>query len=280
MRSYSAAARQRITEPWEECVLYPYDDKVPKRRIDGRLAYPEWTGGEIRGTITIGFGHTDAAGGLKIEPGMRLTRAQADALLSQDLAPCERAVNRLLEVDVSQHQFDAVVDTWFNCPKGATAAIKLINAGKTDEVAAKLLQYVCSKGERMQGLVNRRNAEIAWFNTPDDAEPEDSGVAAPHPDVVFCPKGERNPPPKTMAQSKTGTAAITIGWGAVSGILHELQATLDQAKAVKGQLVEFVGTEPIAALAHNPTALACAAVLGLAVFIWFDRRAKLVNDHV
>ncbi|WP_316172253.1 lysozyme [Bradyrhizobium sp. SZCCHNRI3037] len=161
MRTYSAAARQRVTELWEECVLYVYDDKVPKRRIDGRLRYPEWDGGAPIGTLSIGFGPTDAAGGLKISHGLRLTHAEADELLSRDLALCERAVNAALKVRVTQHQFDALVDTYFNCPTAALAAIRLINAGKAEQVPAKLLQYVYSNGDYMKGDGFPRRAKLS-----------------------------------------------------------------------------------------------------------------------
>src|ERR1700749_5118701 len=147
-RQFSDAARSRLLEPWEEYVGYVYDDKRPK--VHGH--YPEWDGGPVRGTLTFGFGHTDAAGGPKITQGFRCTRAEADERLSLDLAPCVAAVNRLLHVQVTQHQFDALVDTYFNCPSASIAAIKLINAGRINDVPGKLLQYVCSKGERMQGL--------------------------------------------------------------------------------------------------------------------------------
>jgi lysozyme len=272
MRTLSPAARQRLTEPWEECVLYNYDDKVPK--IHGR--YPEWDGGAVRGTLTIGFGHTDAAGGLRITQGLRLTRSDADELLSRDLAPCERAVNRALKVEVTQHQFDAIVDTYFNCPTGALAAIKLINAGRADDVPAKLLQYVNSKGERMQGLVNRRNAEIAWFNTPDDGEPPE----APRPDVVFSPKAERNPPPKAMAQSKTGAAAIAIGTGSAAEGVSQANEVLDQVRQAHETLHSLGLADHLASLAQNPAVLIAVMGMGLAAFIWFDRRRKLMNDHV
>ncbi len=272
MMKMSAAARARLTEPWEECVLYVYDDKRPKEHGH----YPEWDGGPVRGTLTIGFGHTDAAGEPKITQGMRIDRGQADAIFDHDIAPCEAAVNRRLKVEVTQHQFDALVDTYFNCPSGAIAGIRLINSGQINAVPAKLLQYVCSKGERMQGLVNRRNAEIAWFHTPDHLD----GPASPHPDIVFSPKAERNPPPKGMAGSKTGTAAITIGTGAIATAAQSANDALEPLKQVKGSLDDLGITDHLAMLAHNPTVLICVALAVLAVFIWFDRRNKLNNDHV
>jgi GH24 family phage-related lysozyme (muramidase) len=276
MRSLSQAARQRLTEPWEECVLYVYDDKVPKRRIDGRLAYPEWDGGQVKGTLTIGFGHTDAAGLPKITGGLRMTRAEADQILSQDLGACQRAVNRLLKAPVTQHQFDALVDTWLNCPAASIAAIKLINAGRPEAVPAKLLQYTNSRGEHMAGLVHRRTAEIAWFNTSDGVE----APPAPNPEIVFSPKAERNPPPKTMAKSRTGIAAGTVAIGTVAEVAKSANDAPQPIKDLKGSLGELGLFDHLDLLAHNPAALIGAVVIALCVFIYFDRRSKLVNDHV
>jgi GH24 family phage-related lysozyme (muramidase) len=274
MREFSAAARQRLTEPWEECVLYVYDDKRPKLHSTGR--YPEWDGGAVLGTLTTGFGHTNAAGGLRIVKGLRLTREQADDLLSADLAPCVRAINRLLTVEVTQHQFDQLVDTYFNCPKAAIEASKLYNAGQGGKVPAKLLQYTFSKGEHMEGLTHRRTAEIAWGNTPDHLE----APPAPDPAIVFSPKAERNPPPFTMLQSKTGTAALTLGSGALAEAAKSANEALEPIKQIKGSLDELGLFDHLSLLAQNPTVLMCAAAIGLCIFIWFDRRNKLVNDHV
>ena len=276
MREFSAEARERLTEPWEECVLYVYDDKCAKKLVNGKRQYVEWDGGPVKGTLTVGFGHTDAAGGLQISQGLRLTREQADELLSADLEPCVRAVNRLLQVQVTQHQFDALVDTQFNCPTAALAAIRLINAGNISAVPAKLLQYTFSKGEHMEGLTHRRTAEIAWFNTPDQVEPP----PAPNPEIVFSPKAERSPPPKTMASSKTGTAAGTTVAASIAIAANSANQALEPIKQAKGSLQQLGLFEHLDLLAHNPTVALCALVVGLAAFIWWDRRNRLVNDHV
>jgi hypothetical protein len=47
-----------------------------KRRINGKLQYSEEDGGEVKGTLTIGLGHTYAAGSPKIVQGTRVTRDQ------------------------------------------------------------------------------------------------------------------------------------------------------------------------------------------------------------
>lgn len=277
MRRFSAKGRSTLTEPWEECVLYVYDDKVPKRRdANGHLRYPEWDGGEAKGTLSLGFGHTDAAGSPKIVQGMRISREEADRILAADLAPCERAVNRALKADVTQHQFDALVDTYFNCPAAAAAAIKLINAGNAQAVPAKLLQYTYSKGEHMDGLTHRRTAEIAWFNTPDGAETP----PPPHPDVTFSPKAERNPPPMTMKQSKTGAAAGTVAIGTVAEMAQSANDALAPVIQAKGTLQDLGLFDHLDLLLHSPRVLIGLAIVALCIFIWWDRRQKLVNDHV
>ena len=119
---YSAHALQG-TKQWEEYVAYPYDDKVPPRRVNGKRAYVEWTGGPVRGTITIGYGHTDAAGPAapgkpKIVPGMYLTEPEAAELLARDMAPCGRAVDEDVKVPLTQGQYDCLDDFTFNCGRG------------------------------------------------------------------------------------------------------------------------------------------------------------------
>ena len=42
---------------FETCVCYVYDDLRPPKK--GK--YAEWDGGPVIGTLTVGYGHTDAA---------------------------------------------------------------------------------------------------------------------------------------------------------------------------------------------------------------------------
>jgi GH24 family phage-related lysozyme (muramidase) len=267
----------RFIEKWEELVLYVYDDKVPKRRgPDGKLAYPEWDGGRVRGTLTFLYGHTDAAGAPKLVRGMRGTEQQANEVLASDLAPCCLDVSHAVTVPLTQHQFDTLVSFTFNCGAGnlrKLVAASGLNAGKYNEVPKHLLNYVSSKGEHMDGLVNRRNGEIVLWNTPD--EPEAAAVQE-----TFSPKAEENAPPKSMAQSKTGGAAVTIGAG---GVLTSVRAAHEAAgpfKDAKQDLQDLGILDLLAAYAHSPFILVGIVIVGLAVFVWFDRRAKLQDQHV
>ena len=277
----SEAGCDKLTKPWEECVLYPYDDKVAKRRIDGKLRYPEWTGGELKGTATIGWGHTSAAGAPEVAPGMGWTQEEADAQLMRDLAPCVARVNRLLKVEVRQHVFDGIVDEDFNCPSATAHVISLINAGNLAGAQRRMLQYTHSKGEFMEGLVHRRAAEIAWMNTPDDPETVASVNIAP-PETMISPKAERAPAPNTMTSSKVGAAASTIGAG---GVLTAIEAANQAAEPIEQlkQHADNLGLmDRLADFAHAPVfgAAIGVAIVVLAGFVWWDRKNKLVNDHV
>ena len=273
----SAEARAKLTEPWEECVLFVYDDKVARRYIDGRLQYPEWDGGPVRGTLTVAIGHTDAAGPPKIYQGMRLTRERADQIFEADIAPCERRVNSLLRREITQHQFDMLVDLDFNCPSAVTRVMPYVNRGDWASVHRIMGQFVYSKGERMLGLVHRRTAEIAWSETPDD--PDEAAA------TIICPKGEREPAPKSMAESTIGTATIAAGAGTGISTLglfqtvSDVSSTVEQTKAsadnlgLTGQFLSALHTPAVALLLG-------IAVIVLLAYVWLERRRKLLEDHI
>lgn len=115
------------------------------------------------GNRTIGWGHL-------IQPGeglQTITSAQADELLSRDLATAESAVNSLVRVPLTQSQYDALVSLVFNWGTGNfrnSSHLSLLNAGDYAGTAARLREHpVTSGGTPSQGLVNRRAAEADLF---------------------------------------------------------------------------------------------------------------------
>ena len=65
---------RQLIESFEGLFLETYDDS------DDRIVAP---GGTSRGTLTIGYGHTTAAGPPKVTPGMKITKSQADQYLTR-----------------------------------------------------------------------------------------------------------------------------------------------------------------------------------------------------
>lgn len=110
---------------------------------------------------TIGYGHTRTA-----RPGMSINPSEAEALLKLDLVDAQEAVERLVKVPLSDHQFAAMVSFTFNLGAGNLAKstlLRRLNAGEYDAVPTELAKWVNAGGKRLQGLVNRRAAEAGLW---------------------------------------------------------------------------------------------------------------------
>lgn len=116
------------------------------------------------GVLTIGYGHTTAAGHPKVVNGMVITEVQCDQILADDLSVVERDVAKLIHVDLSQPQFDALVSFHFNTGAlGRGTVDNKINTGDVDGAMATLLMYDHAGGRQMAGLTRRRKAERLMF---------------------------------------------------------------------------------------------------------------------
>lgn len=120
------------------------------------------------GVWTIGYGHTSAAGGLKVRPGMKITEAEADKLLAGDLKRVEKHVERIIRVPLTQNEFDALVSFDFNTGSLMKGSIdNKINAGDKIGAMKTLLRYnhgtINGKSTVLRGLTRRRKAEKLMF---------------------------------------------------------------------------------------------------------------------
>jgi len=117
------------------------------------------------GVLTIGYGHTSAAGPPPVLRGQTITDMQCDAILANDLAAVEKNVDRYIKVPMTQPQFDALVSFDFNTGDLAKSSIDdKINSGNSSAAMATLLQYDHAGGRQMDGLIRRRHAEVLMFN--------------------------------------------------------------------------------------------------------------------
>lgn len=95
-----------------------------------------------------------------------ITEAAATALLLQDVAYAEHAVEHLVKVPLSQGQHDALVSWTYNEGSGrlqTSTLLKVLNAGDYAAVPAQLMEWVFGGGVKLPGLVTRRAAEAALF---------------------------------------------------------------------------------------------------------------------
>jgi lysozyme len=213
---------------FESFVPYPYDDKLPP--VKGK--YREWKGEPLKGTATIGYGHTDAAKHpLKVVPGLRITEADACKILDVDLDECEEDVNRLVKVPLTQGQFNALVSFTFNCgPANLKKLIVPLNKGDYASTRAKFDEFIRSKGEVMKGLIRRRDGEqLLW----DAVESRPAASTIPNPeDVHNVPEqvdAPRQPVPvKAIALSAAGTA------GAITAVAEPMKQVADAVSGLAG----------------------------------------------
>ena len=116
---------------------------------------------DVGGVLTIGYGST--AG---VVPGMKITKAQAEKRLRDDLAVAEEAVERLVKVDLTDNQFGALVSFVFNVGAGAfksSTLLRKLNAGDYAAVPGELARWNRAGGKPVQGLANRRAAEAGLW---------------------------------------------------------------------------------------------------------------------
>jgi len=131
-----------LTEQFEGLSLSAYQDQV--------------------GVWTIGYGHT----GSDVTPDLTITQAQAEQLLQQDVASACDCVNNNVAVQLSQDQFDALVDFVFNLGAGAfkgSTLLRELNAGNFAGAAAQFEVWSHADGVVVAGLLRRRQAERALF---------------------------------------------------------------------------------------------------------------------
>ena len=110
---------------------------------------------------SIGYGHHAK----DITKGMTIDQKAADEFLKKDVAKFEKAVNTL-KYDFNQNQFDALVDFAYNCGAGNLLKLTANNTRSIQQISYKIPAYCKAGGVRLMGLVRRRNAEQALFNTP------------------------------------------------------------------------------------------------------------------
>lgn len=149
-----------LIKSFEGCILQSYDD------ADDHVVN---LGDIVRGTLTIGWGHTSAAGPPVVISGMVMTQAEADATLAADLKPVEVEVAKYIVVGLNQNQFDALVSFQFNTGwlgHPGCSLVRALNAGNYALADADFSLYDEASGRVLTGLLRRRKAEAALFNTP------------------------------------------------------------------------------------------------------------------
>jgi lysozyme len=132
-----------LTKRFEGCRLSAYQDSA--------------------GYWTIGYGHR-----LEVKAGDTCTQQEADQWLENDIAWAISVVNRFVTVQLTQGEFDALVDFVFNVGISNfhnSTLLKLLNSGAYQEAAKQFERWDRSGGVEVAGLLRRRQAERDEFNS-------------------------------------------------------------------------------------------------------------------
>uniref|UniRef100_UPI00300A9510 lysozyme n=1 Tax=Acinetobacter ursingii TaxID=108980 RepID=UPI00300A9510 len=119
------------------------------------------------GVWTIGYGTIKYPNGVRVKHGDKITQAQADQYIANDVATFERAVNMLVNVPLNQNQFDALVSFTYNLGAtnlSASTLLKKLNSKDYNGAAGEFQKWNKAGGKVMTGLVRRRKAEMELFN--------------------------------------------------------------------------------------------------------------------
>ena len=107
--------------------------------------------------FTIGYGHY----GPDVKFSQVITKQQAEDLLMNDLKRFEASVNKYSKYNWNQNEFDALVSFAYNI--GSIDQLTANGTRSKEVIAEKMLLYVKSGGQTLQGLVTRRKAEHDLF---------------------------------------------------------------------------------------------------------------------
>lgn len=118
------------------------------------------------GKVTIGYGHVV----LPHEnfPIFGIDEVFAGVLLLQDIKRADQAIERLVDVALTQGQFDALSSFIYNVGESAfehSTLLRLLNDSQFTAASRQFMRWVYANGKKLDGLVKRRSAEAALFNS-------------------------------------------------------------------------------------------------------------------
>ena len=132
----------KLLTSFEGCKLHSYKDSV--------------------GVWTIGYGHT----GHDVGPHMTIDQVKADSLLENDISRFEVGVSDLLQIDINDNQFSALVCFSYNVGLGAlksSTLLKYVNDLMFEQAALEFPKWAKAGGKEQPGLLRRRQAEQLLF---------------------------------------------------------------------------------------------------------------------
>ena len=119
---------------------------------------------------TIGYGSLKLIDGSPVTDNISITMQEAEDLLAHELVEYEGYINDLVKVPLKQNEFDALVSWVFNLGPSnlkSSTMLKVLNAGKYQEVPEQIKRWNKVNGKVNEGLVKRRKSEALLFECQD-----------------------------------------------------------------------------------------------------------------
>lgn len=154
---------------------------VGRQMLIGLEGFKSKAYADSKGLLTIGVGHllsqqerqngTIIINNEAVAWQQGLSESHVDALLAQDLPIYESIVNRLVTIDLTQYQFDALVSFVFNIGEPQFSSSNLLyklNTSALDAIPNEFRRWrfvTDSNGKKREitGLTNRRKTEVACW---------------------------------------------------------------------------------------------------------------------
>lgn len=247
-------------EALETPVYRAYDDKHPSKILQ--------PGDVVEGTLTAGVGHT----GPDVVIGMSVTPALVSTWLSADLAIAARRLEAKIGADIvaclTSCQYAALLLFVMNLGTGDPSKPewtiwKELRAKHFDQIPAQMIRFVNWNGQKSEGLVNRRMAEIALWSTDEPGSvpsdpPSSVTRSTPTPPTPINP----TPPSRSKAIIAGVAGAVAAGPPMVNQATQAIQPYADHSEWMRQLLGVLAAVGGI------------LAITGL-VFMWLNlRRAQ------
>lgn len=129
-------------------------------RSEGFSATAYWD----NGSFAIGYGHH----GPEVKEGLTWTLSQAQNALDDDLSVVCKEIDILVNVPLTQGQYDALCDWVYNEGSGrlkSSTLLRLLNNSQYAQAGQQLLVWDYANGKVDEGLEVRRESELALWNS-------------------------------------------------------------------------------------------------------------------
>jgi len=216
---------------------------------------------DVGGVWTVGYGHT----GPDVHAGLRISLTKAKAWLAEDLRTAAARLHTVADQPVieelTENQYSALLSFVFNLGADARWTIwKVLNAQQFDQIPLQLMRFVYVGKTKVQGLVNRRAAEVALWSAGEpgsvDEDPPSSTTR-----MEITPPASTDPQPLMRNGGFVSTASAGVATAAVA------VGEVSRAVSPYAQQSPMVG-RAVATLALVAAVLAALGVL----FVWLKTR--------